>query len=99
MKKFISKLSVVPSIKESITLLCDNNGVIAQTKEPISHQKSKHILRRYHLLREIIERGDVKIEKVDRKKNAAGPFTKALGIKEFDKHKWEIGMKYMNDWV
>ena len=36
------------------------------------------------MIREIIERGDVKIEKVDRKENAADPFTKALGIKEFD---------------
>jgi len=42
------------------------------------------------LIREIIERGDVKIEKVDGKENAADPFTKALGINVFDKHKWGI---------
>jgi len=99
MKKFISELGVVPSIKDSVPLLCDNNGAIAQAKEPRSHQKSKHILRRYHLIREIIERGDVKIEKVDGKENAADPFTKALGINVFDKHKWGIGLKYMNDWL
>ncbi|KAL6316150.1 hypothetical protein AAG906_015980 [Vitis piasezkii] len=99
MKKFISELGVVPSIEEPIPLLCDNNGAIAQAKEPRSHQKSKHVLRRYHLIREIIERGDVKIEKVDGKENAADPFTKALGITQFDKHKWEVGMKYMTDWL
>ncbi|KAK2357253.1 secreted RxLR effector protein [Trifolium repens] len=99
MKKFISELGVVPSIKDAVPLLCDNNGAIAQAKEPRSHQKSKHILRRYHLIREIIERGDVKIEKVDGKENAADPFTKALGIKVFDKHKCEIGLKYMTDWL
>lgn len=79
---------MVPSKEESVPLLCDNNGAIAQAKEPRSHQKSKHILRRYHLIREIIERGDVKIEKVDGKRNTTIPFTKALGTKEFDKHKW-----------
>ena len=40
---------------------CDNNGAIAQVKEPRSHQRSKYILRRFHLIREIIEIGDVKI--------------------------------------
>ncbi|WKA12852.1 hypothetical protein VitviT2T_030203 [Vitis vinifera] len=99
MKKFISELGVVPSIEEPIPLLCDNNGAIAQAKEPRSHQKSKHVLRMYHLIREIIERGDVKIEKIDGKENAADPFTKALGITQFDKHKWEVGMKYMTDWL
>jgi len=99
MKKFIFELGMVPSIKELVPLLCNNNEVIAQAKEPRSHQKSKHILRSYHLIREIIERGDVKIEKVDGKENATYPFTKALGIKEFDKHKWELGMKFTNDWL
>jgi len=31
--------------------------------------------------------------------NAADPFTKALDIKQFDKHEWELGMKFMNDWL
>ncbi|KAI3735246.1 hypothetical protein L6452_14738 [Arctium lappa] len=60
-KKFISQLGVVPNSNCPIEFLCDNNGAIAQAKEPISHQRSKHILRRYHLIREIIERGDVSI--------------------------------------
>ncbi|KAK8676152.1 hypothetical protein V6N13_034206 [Hibiscus sabdariffa] len=63
-KKFISELGVVPSILDDVGLYCDNNGAIAQAKEPRSHQRSKHILRRFHLIREIIDRGDVKICKV-----------------------------------
>ena len=58
-RKFIIGLGVVPSIVDPIELHCDNNGAIAQAKEPRSHQKSKHILRRYHLIREILDRGDV----------------------------------------
>ena len=33
-KKFVSKLSVVPSCSCLIDLYCDNNGAIAQAKEP-----------------------------------------------------------------
>ena len=38
-KKFITDLGVVPGSEEPISLYCDNNGVIAQEKEPRSHQK------------------------------------------------------------
>ena len=50
MRKFIAELEVVPSITDPITVYCDNNGAIAQAKEPWSHQRSKHILRRYHII-------------------------------------------------
>ena len=36
-KKFIAGLGVVPSILDPMNLYCDNNGAIAQAKEPISH--------------------------------------------------------------
>ena len=51
MRKFITELEVVPSIIESITVSYDNNGAITQAKEPRSHQRSKHVLRHYHLIR------------------------------------------------
>ena len=56
----------------------DNNGAITQAKEPRSHHQSKHILRRFHLIREIIDRRDVKICKVLIDDNIADPLTKPL---------------------
>ena len=38
MRKFIVELEVVPSVIDPITVYCDNNGAIAQAKEPRSHQ-------------------------------------------------------------
>ena len=76
-RKFITELGVVPSIADPIELYCDNNGAIAQAKEPLSHQRTKHILRRFHLIREIIDRGDVKIYKVPTEANIVDPLTKA----------------------
>ncbi|KAL0313404.1 UNVERIFIED_CONTAM: hypothetical protein Sradi_5739700 [Sesamum radiatum] len=54
MKNYIQELGVVPSIAEPVVIFCDNNGAIAQAKEPRSHHRSKYILRRYQLLREMV---------------------------------------------
>jgi hypothetical protein len=51
-KKFIIKLDVVPSIVYPIALYYDNNEAIAQAKKPRSYQISKHVLRRFHLIRD-----------------------------------------------
>ncbi|PKI49577.1 hypothetical protein CRG98_030033 [Punica granatum] len=55
-KKFVTELVVVLSIADLVELYYDNNGAIAQVKEPKSHQRSKHILRHFHLIHDIIDR-------------------------------------------
>ncbi|KAK9036765.1 hypothetical protein V6N11_021693 [Hibiscus sabdariffa] len=97
-KKFISEVGVVPSISNAVGLYCDNNGAIAQAKEPRSHQRSKHILRRFHLIREIIDRGDVEICKVHTYDNIADPLTKPLAQQKHDCHNESLGIRYVSDW-
>ena len=46
MKEFISELGVVSSALDPMVIYCDNNGAIANAKEPRSHKNSKHIKRR-----------------------------------------------------
>ena len=99
MRIFVSELRVVPSIEEPIVLYCDNNAAIAQAKEPRPHKNSKHVLRRFHLIREIIERGDVMIERVDTRNNIADPLTKTLSQIHFDRHKEKMGIRYQGDWL
>ena len=77
-------------------LYCDNIGAIAKAKEPRSHHKSKHILRRYHLIREIIDRGDVKICKVHTDLNVADPLTKPLPQSKFEAHTKAMGIGYLS---
>ncbi|KAK9000628.1 hypothetical protein V6N11_081117 [Hibiscus sabdariffa] len=50
-KKFISELGVVPSISDAVGLYCDNNGAIAEAKEPRSHHGSKHTFKCFYLIR------------------------------------------------
>jgi hypothetical protein len=53
-KKFISELDVVSSASSPMDLYCDNSVSIAQAKEARAHKRTKYVLRRYHLIREII---------------------------------------------
>ena len=58
LKNFLLDLGVVPSAQLVITLYRDNSGVVANAKEPMNHKRGKHIERKYHLIREIISKGD-----------------------------------------
>ena len=76
LKKFIIDLGIIPTIVDPIPLLCDNNGAIAQAKEPKSHQKSKHIMRLFHLIIKIVTRGDIVEERVPLTNNVVNPLNK-----------------------
>lgn len=75
-KRIISEFGLIPSIMNLIDLCCDNNGAIIQDKEPAFHKHSKCTLRCYHLIREIIDKGNVKICKVSKLKNIDDSLTK-----------------------
>ena len=93
------ELEVFPEIENGITMFYDNTGAIAQSKEPRSHQRSKHVLRRYHLIREIVERKDVIIEKIPTDDNLADSLTKALTQQKYDRHTREYGVQIHTSWI
>ena len=86
LRNFLLDLGVVPSVQFPITLYCDNSGIIANSKEPRTHKKGNHIERKYHLIRDIVQRGDVVVTKIASVDNLADPFTKSLPAKTFDRH-------------
>nr|GEU70100.1 ribonuclease H-like domain-containing protein [Tanacetum cinerariifolium] len=50
MKNFIGDLGVVPTVQDLIEIFCDNESVVALTKEPKDHGKSNHIEIKYHFV-------------------------------------------------
>ena len=64
LKNFLMDLEVVPFECSAITLYCDNSGAVANSKEPRSHKRGKHIERKYHLIREIVNRGNVAVSQI-----------------------------------
>ena len=97
MLKFISELGVVPTIVDPIDLYCDNNGAIALAKEPRSHQRSLHVQRKYHLIREFVDRGEIHICRVSTLDNIADPLTKALSQQKHDGHTKSMGIRLMSE--
>ncbi|GAA0163502.1 transmembrane signal receptor [Lithospermum erythrorhizon] len=95
-KKFVTELGVVPSIEGPVELLCDNTGDISQAKEPRAHHKSKHVPRKYHPIRDMLNKGDIKVCKVAAKTNVADPFTKPLPQENHDEHAANIGLRQMS---
>ena len=63
-RKFLIELGVFPNASSPLDLYCENSGAIAQAKEPRNHQKRKHIVWQFYLIREFIDRGEIKICKI-----------------------------------
>ncbi|VFR03165.1 unnamed protein product [Cuscuta campestris] len=97
-KNFLTKLGVVPSSRDPIPLFCDNTRAVAQAKEPWSHQKTKHIVRRYHIIREILECGDVEFCKIGTDDSLAYLLTKALGRIKYEGHISSMSIREMHNW-
>nr|GEY52467.1 hypothetical protein [Tanacetum cinerariifolium] len=91
-RKFIFGLGVVPIIEEPINMYCDNTVAIAIAKDHRVTKGARHFHAKVHYLRETIEIGDVRIEKVDTYDNLADPFTKALAFPKHFELTEKIGM-------
>ena len=62
----------------SYTLHCDNQGAIALAKNPVQHQRSKHIDIKYHYIRSEIQAGSLNLVYVPTEQNIADVFTKPV---------------------
>ncbi|GJS56304.1 retrotransposon protein, putative, ty1-copia subclass [Tanacetum coccineum] len=91
-RKFIDGLGVVPTIEEPIKMYCDNTRSITIANESGITKGARHYRAKVHYLREVIEYGDVKLEKVHTDDNLADPFTKALAFPKHSEHTKNIGM-------
>ncbi|KAJ9553286.1 LOW QUALITY PROTEIN: hypothetical protein OSB04_017331 [Centaurea solstitialis] len=93
LRNFLSDLRVVASVSRPI----DIYSVITRgpwrkqrNLENITSQNTK-----YHLIREIIGRGDVRICKIPTEENVADPLTKPLARVKHEAHANSIGMQYL----
>nr|GEW83196.1 hypothetical protein [Tanacetum cinerariifolium] len=91
-RKFIFRLGVVPTIKEPISMYYDNTRENAIANESGITEGARHFHDKVHYLREVIEYGDVKLEKVHIDDNLADPFTKALAFLKHSEHTRNIGI-------
>ena len=95
MKDFITELGVVPSALGPMEIYCDNNGAIAQAKEPRSHQKNKHVSRKYHLIRQFVGEGEIRLCKVHTDMNVSHPLIKTLSLAKYVQHREAIRIRLL----
>jgi hypothetical protein len=61
------------------------------------HKRVKHVLWCYHLIHEIIGRGDVKVCKVHTDHNIADPLMKSLPQPKLETHMRSMGIRYLHE--
>ena len=95
LRNYLLDLGIISNLPRLIPIYCDNTGAVANSKEPRSHKATKHIERKYHIIREIVRRGDVQVDKIVTLENLADPFIKSLPQKVFDRHVRGLGLRLM----
>ncbi|GJX72727.1 retrotransposon protein, putative, ty1-copia subclass, partial [Tanacetum coccineum] len=87
MRKFINGLGgVMPSNKRSMEMLCDNEPALAIAEDPRILKGARHFQKKYHYIREVIQRGQIVLKKVHTYDNVADPFTKPMPFNKHFKH-------------
>ena len=69
--------------EQPTTLYMDNKAAVALAHNPHSYQKTKHLARRHHYLRECVEHGEIAVRQIPTNFNVSDIFTKALEPKKF----------------
>ncbi|CAL2234204.1 unnamed protein product [Prunus armeniaca] len=78
-------------------LMVDNTSAIAMTRNPVFHQKTKHINRRYHFIRDALQDGVVDLKHCKSEEQMADIFTKALPKDRFNYLRGLLGVKLVNN--
>ncbi|KAK8445827.1 hypothetical protein SEVIR_9G391750v4 [Setaria viridis] len=75
-----------------VKLKVDNMSAIALSKNPVHHDRSKHIDVKFHYIRECIDRGIGEVDHVETAEQLADVLTKALGRVKFVEMKNKLGV-------
>ena len=69
--------------QEAVEIQCDSQSAIALAKNAVHHERTKHIQRRFHFIRDTITDGETKVSKISTVHNPADMLTKVLPVNKF----------------
>ena len=79
----------------ALPILNDNVGAIQLSKNPVHHDRSKHISLRHHFLREQAAAGSIELSHVSSDANLADVLTKPLAREPFERLRSQLGLQVL----
>ncbi|KAK9741464.1 hypothetical protein RND81_03G108100 [Saponaria officinalis] len=89
-KSFLASLGIFHT--KPMELYCDNQAAIHIAKNPVFHDRTKHIEMDCHFVRQHLVSGTIKTSYVRSREQIADLFTKALGGEIFDHLQYKLGL-------
>jgi hypothetical protein len=74
------------------TILCDNQSCIKMTENHVFHDRSKHIEIRYHFIRDMVQRGTLKLQYNSTDEQVADVLNKPLSHVKFEHFRNKLGI-------
>ena len=71
-------------VSSCITIHCDSQSAICLTKDQMFHERTKHIDVRYHFIRGVVAKDDIKVCKISTHDNPADMITKHVLVAKFE---------------
>lgn len=78
--------------KSCTTIMCDNSSTIKLSRNPVMHERSKHIDVRFHFLRDLTKDGVVELIHCGTQEQVADLMTKPLKLEAFQKLRKMMGV-------
>ena len=73
--------------------MVDNQSAIALAKNPVHHDRSKHIDTKYHFIRDCVDGGQIRLEYVETARQLGDILTKPLGRIRLTELRTKIGVE------
>ncbi|PKA47383.1 Retrovirus-related Pol polyprotein from transposon TNT 1-94 [Apostasia shenzhenica] len=91
LKRILADLGV--KVDEKTVIYCDNTSAMAIAKNPVFHDRTKHIQIKFHFIRDAVKEGLVEFKFCSTENQLADILTKPLTKNKFINQKKEIGIQ------